>query len=164
MRRVILAIVCTAAGLALLLSFKTRNPTGLASATAPPQDQNGTSASPSATTGAAGTGPGASGGKSASGAKTTAAAKTVAGDVTQTIYGPIEVKITVKGGRITAVSVPVYPDGTVRDMQINAFALPELVQQTIAADSARLDAVSGATYTSQGYIRSLQSAIDKAGL
>ena len=57
-----------------------------------------------------------------------------------------------------------YPDGTMRDVQINEFALPELVQETISADSASIDAVSGASYTSQGYISSLQSAIDKAGI
>jgi uncharacterized protein with FMN-binding domain len=88
----------------------------------------------------------------------------VAGDVVQTIYGPIQVTITVKGGKITTVKVPEFPDGTMRDEQINSFALPELIQETVAADSARIDSVSGATYTSQGYDSSLQSAIDKAGL
>jgi uncharacterized protein with FMN-binding domain len=171
MRRVILAIVCTAAGLALLLSFKTRGPVGLASASATPQGQNGTSGSssgsPSASSGSAGTAgtgaSGSSGGKSASSTSTTAS-KTVAGDVVPTIYGPIQVTITVKDGKISAVNVPVYPDGTSRDDQINSFALPELISETVAADSAHVDSVSGATYTSQGYISSLQSAIDKAGL
>ena len=88
----------------------------------------------------------------------------MAGDVVQTAYGPIQVDITVKDGKITAVNVPVYPDGTMRDAQINQFALPELNQETISADSASIDAVSGASYTSQGYISSLQSAVDKAGI
>ncbi|HTU73268.1 MAG TPA: FMN-binding protein [Trebonia sp.] len=168
MRRVILAIACTAAGLALMLSFKTRGPTGLASSIIFPQGQNGTSSSsspsPTAASGSAGTGSGGAGGKSGSSASTTTASKTVAGDVVSTIYGPIQVTITVKDGKISAVSVPVYPDGTMRDQQINSFALPELVQETVAASSARIDSVSGATYTSQGYLSSLQSAIDKAGL
>ena len=82
----------------------------------------------------------------------------------QTVYGPIQVDITVKDSKITAVSVPVYPDRTERDIQIGDFALPELVQETISADSANIDAVSGASYTSQGYISSLQNAIDKAGI
>jgi uncharacterized protein with FMN-binding domain len=164
MRRVILAIVCTAAGLALLLSFKTRGTTGLTI----PQGQNGTAPSsaspPSAASGSAGTGGSSGPGSNSSSSTSTTASKTVAGDVVQTIYGPIQVTITVKDGKISAVSVPEYPDGTMRDQQINAFALPELVQETVAADSARVDAVSGATYTSQGYVSSLQSAIDKAGL
>ena len=88
---------------------------------------------------------------------------TVAGAVAQTIYGPIQVTITVKGGKITAASVPVYPNGTMHDQQINSYAIPQLIQETIAADSANISAVSGASYTSQGYISSLQSAIDKAG-
>jgi uncharacterized protein with FMN-binding domain len=166
MRRVILAIVCTAAGLALLLSFKTRGTTGLASI---PEGQNGTSpssaGSPAAVSGSAGSGAsGGSGSKSASSTSTTTASKTVAGDVAQTIYGPIQVTITVKDGKVSSVSVPEYPDGTENDQQINSFALPELIQETIAADSARIDSVSGATYTSQGYVTSLQSALDKAGL
>jgi uncharacterized protein with FMN-binding domain len=156
MRRVILAIVCTAVGLALLLSFKTRGPTGLASSAAAPQGQNATSpsstSSPTAASGSAGT------------SASTTASKTVAGDVVSTIYGPIQVTITVKDGKISAVSVPEYPDGTARDQQINSFALPELNQETVAAGSAHIDSVSGATYTSQGYVSSLQSAIDKAGL
>jgi uncharacterized protein with FMN-binding domain len=88
----------------------------------------------------------------------------VTGDVAQTIYGPIQVAITVKSGKITAVTVPEYPNGSFRDQQINAFAIPQLVQETVAASSAQIDQVSGATYTSQGYVQSLQSAIDKAGL
>jgi len=163
MRRVILAIVCTAVGLVLLLSFKTRSTVGLASSSVIPQDHNGASPSPdgssTATSGSAAT----SGSGSAS-STTTTASKTVAGDVVSTIYGPIQVTITVKGGKITAVNVPEYPDGTPRDDQINSFALPELIQETVAANSARIDSVSGATYTTQGYLSSLQSALDKAGL
>jgi FMN-binding domain len=59
--------------------------------------------------------------------------------------------ITVKGGKITAASVPVYPNGTMHDQQLNSYAIPQLIQETVAADSANISAVSGATYTSQGY-------------
>jgi uncharacterized protein with FMN-binding domain len=164
MRRVILAIVCTAAGLALLLSFKTRATPGLAAgAPITSTGQNGTSASPapspSAVSGSSGTS-----GSGGSGTSTAAGARTVAGDVVQTIYGPIQVTITVKDGRITAVNVPEYPDGTPEDMQINAYALPKLIGETVSSGSDSIDSVSGATYTSQGYLSSLQSAIDKAGL
>lgn len=160
MRRVILAIVATAAGLVLLLTFKTHSSTGLASTQSPVIVTPTTGSSSSSGSGK--TGAGSSGSSSRSGsAASSAAAKTVAGDEVQTIYGPIQVTITVKGGKITTVNVPVYPNGTMRDVQINSFALPELVQETVAANSASIDGVSGATYTSQGYVSSLQSALDK---
>jgi uncharacterized protein with FMN-binding domain len=160
-RRVILAIVTTAVGLVLLLSFKSHSASvGLASSSigSPNQNQTGTS---TGTTKSAGSKPGGSkSGSSGSGS----GSKTVDGSVAQTIYGPIQVDITVKNGKVTAVNVPVYPNGTMRDAQINQFALPQLIQETIAANSANIDAISGASYTSQGYISSLQSAIDQAGI
>jgi uncharacterized protein with FMN-binding domain len=60
---------------------------------------------------------------------------------------------------ITSVSVPVYPNHTDRSVFINQQALPILVQETLQANSASIDMVSGATYTSQGFEQSLQSAI-----
>ena len=163
MRRVILAIVATAAGLVLLLSFKSHSSTGLA-ASSIISPQNGTSTSttdPSRTAGT-GTTPRSSGSKS--GSSGSGSSRTVDGNEVQTAYGPIQVDITVKDGKITAANVPVYPNGTMRDVQIDQFALPQLIQETISADSANIDAVSGASYTSQGYISSLQSAVDKAGI
>jgi uncharacterized protein with FMN-binding domain len=160
MGRTLLAIAGTATCLVLLLSFKTRSTPGLTSAPAiAPATQTAPSRYPRPATGRPRPGT-ASTGAPANRGTTTA---TVAGDVTQTIYGPIQVTITVKNGKITAASVPVYPDGSSHDQQLNSYALPQLVQETIAADSASINAVSGATYTSQGYISSLQSAIDKAG-
>ena len=86
------------------------------------------------------------------------------GDASNTMYGPVQVQITVKSRKITAVNVIQYPNGTPRDAQINAFAIPELTQETLTANSASIDMISGATYTSNGYISSLQSALDKAGI
>jgi uncharacterized protein with FMN-binding domain len=57
-----------------------------------------------------------------------------------------------------------YPSSNGKDQQINARALPVLVQETLDAQSADIDMVSGATYTSDGYTESLQSALDQAGL
>jgi uncharacterized protein with FMN-binding domain len=94
----------------------------------------------------------------------TAAATTVTGDEAQTRWGPVQVELRITDGRITDVSVPVYPDGNGRDAEINSYALPQLVQETIDAQSARIDMVSGATVTSEGYVQSLQSALDKADL
>ena len=74
------------------------------------------------------------------------------------------VQLTVQNVKITAVSVVQYPNGNGRDQEINSYALPILVQETITAQSAKVDMVSGATVTSDGYLTSLQSAIDQAGL
>jgi uncharacterized protein with FMN-binding domain len=89
---------------------------------------------------------------------------TVTGDSTDTRWGPVQVQITVAGGKITDVKVVDYPNGNGRDQQINARALPILVQETLNAQSAHIDMVSGATVTSEGYLGSLQSALDQAGL
>ncbi|MFJ9726337.1 FMN-binding protein [Streptomyces sp. NPDC101209] len=99
--------------------------------------------------------------------KTTSAApttRTVTGTTAQTKYGPVQVRITLTGGRITAASAVQYPDETARSKDINATAVPKLDQETLQAQSARIDTVSGATYTSAGYKQSLQSALDKAGV
>ena len=95
---------------------------------------------------------------------TGSSARTVTGTVAQTQWGPVQVQVTVEGGKVTDVSVPQYPDGNPRDQQINAYALPILVQETLDAQSADIDMVSGATVTSDGYRRSLQAALDEAGL
>jgi uncharacterized protein with FMN-binding domain len=89
---------------------------------------------------------------------------TFTGTVAQTRWGPVQVAITVADGRITGITVPQYPDGNGKDEQINASALPELTKETLSAQSADIDVVSGATVTSEGYLTSLQSALDQAGL
>ena len=144
MRRVILAVCATAAALALLLSFRTHPQPAPA---APP----------------AALGPPAPG--SASGTATAAgagAARTVTGAAVNTVYGPVQVRVTVTGGRVTAATAVQYPAQSPRDSQINSYAIPRLNAEAVSAGSAKIDAVSGATYTSQGYIGSLQSALDKA--
>jgi uncharacterized protein with FMN-binding domain len=82
----------------------------------------------------------------------------------QTRWGPVQVRITVVDGKITASEAVVYPNGNHEDEQINSFALPVLNQEAVAAQSANIDMVSGATVTSEGYLSSLQSAIDQAHL
>jgi uncharacterized protein with FMN-binding domain len=89
---------------------------------------------------------------------------TYQGSVAQTRWGPVQVTITVADGRIVGVSVPTYPNGNGRDREINAYALPALTKATLAAQSADIDTVSGATVTSDGYKESLQSALDAAHL
>ena len=91
-------------------------------------------------------------------------ATTVTGSTASTRWGDVQVSITVTDGKITAVDVPEYPTENGKDREINADALPVLTQETLAAQNADIDMVSGATVTSQGYLQSLQSALDKAGL
>jgi uncharacterized protein with FMN-binding domain len=92
------------------------------------------------------------------------ASRTVTGPVAQTRWGPVQVQVTVRNGKLTDVTVLQYPDGNPRDQQINAYALPVLVQEALDAQSAKIDMVSGATVTSDGYLQSLQGALDQAGL
>ncbi|WP_326670192.1 FMN-binding protein [Streptomyces canus] len=91
-----------------------------------------------------------------------AAAKTVTGAVSQTQYGPVQVRITVSGGKITNAEAVQAPKGGTSD-QKTALSIPKLNQEAVAAGSADIDSVSGATYTSEGYKKSLQSALDQAG-
>jgi uncharacterized protein with FMN-binding domain len=169
MRRAILAICATAVGLVLLLSFKTHTQSA-----APGASPAAALGSPTPGTGTAGTGTGTAGaaapaasGSAAPANSTSAksgAAKTVTGAAWPTIYGPVQVRVTVTGGKVTAVTAVEYPTDTPRDYQINAFAIPQLNAEALAAGSAKIDTVSGATYTSGGYVGSLQNALDKAGI
>jgi uncharacterized protein with FMN-binding domain len=166
MRRAVLAICATAVALVLLLSFKTHTQSA-----APGASPAAALGSPTPGPGATGsTGTGSTGTRSTgtpstgTGSTGTGAAKTVTGAAWPTIYGPVQVRVTVTAGKLTAVSAVEYPTDTPRDYQINAFAIPQLNAEAMAAGSAKIDTVSGATYTSGGYVGSLQNALDKAGL
>ena len=89
---------------------------------------------------------------------------TYQGSVAETRWAPVQVSITVAGGKITSVSGPTYPNGHGRDREINAYALPVLKQETLQSQSASIDSVSGATVTSDGYKESLQAALNAAHL
>ncbi|MBX4177493.1 FMN-binding protein, partial [Streptomyces geysiriensis] len=91
-----------------------------------------------------------------------AGAGTFTGDAVDTQYGPVQVRLTVSGGRITGAEAVQAPEGG-RSTQVTADAVPKLNQAAVTAGGADIDAVSGATYTSAGYKQSLQSALDKAG-
>ena len=93
---------------------------------------------------------------------TKAASGTFLGSSVQTRYGPVQVKITYAAGRVTAVVAVQLPSGRSRDAEINNYAVPILESETLAAQSANINSVSGATYTSDGYVQSLQAALDAA--
>jgi uncharacterized protein with FMN-binding domain len=76
----------------------------------------------------------------------------------------VQVQIRVSGTRIVAADAIVYPTQDRRDQEINSYAIPVLDDEAVQAQSAGIDTVSGATYTSAGYRASLQSAIDAAHL
>jgi uncharacterized protein with FMN-binding domain len=97
-------------------------------------------------------------------AKTAATTSTINGTAADTRYGPVQVQITVSGNRVVSSNAIVYPTNERRDREINDYAVPQLNGETVQAQSANIDTVSGATYTSDGYRRSLQSAIDAAHL
>ncbi|MGW1805960.1 FMN-binding protein [Streptomyces sp. NPDC002078] len=144
-RRVVLATAATVSGVVLLLSLKpASDPAAASAAGAAPQQTAAGQAS-------------VQGGQQGS---AQAAAGTVTGDATQTQYGTVQVRLTVAGGKITKAEAVQAPKGGLSD-QKTALAVPKLNQEAVAAQSAQIDAVSGATYTSNGYKKSLQSALDR---
>jgi uncharacterized protein with FMN-binding domain len=152
-RKIVVALMGTVSGLIMLFSYHTS------------LGGSGTLAVP-ASTGASTTTP--AGGSSTSAGSSSAtdgsSSTTVTGDTAQTQWGPVQVQITVSGGKITDIQPVQYPNGNGRDQEINSYALPVLAQEALAAQSANIDHVSGATVTSDGYVQSLQSAIDQANL
>ncbi|WP_329370243.1 FMN-binding protein [Streptomyces sp. NBC_01483] len=153
LRRVMLAAATTVTGFVLLLSLKPHTPPTVAQASSsagqsPSQSQ--ASQAPSRTP--------------SPGSTKSAGTKTVTGDTVQTRWGPVQVRITLKNGKITDVTAVSYPSDNPRDQEINSYALPQLRREALAAQSAQIDSVSGASYTSDGYKQSLQSALDSAGL
>ena len=93
-----------------------------------------------------------------------AAASTVVGSPVSDQYGSLQVKLTIKAGRISKVGFTTFVANDGHSAGIDQSAAPILIQETIAAQSAHIQGVSGATYTTDIYEQSLQSAIDKAGL
>ena len=89
---------------------------------------------------------------------------TFTGSTQQTRFGPVQVEITISNGKITAARALQYPNNDFRSQSISQQAIPYLVQETLAAQSANIQGVGGASYTSQGWYDSLVSALAKAGM
>ncbi|TQJ47816.1 FMN-binding protein [Streptomyces sp. NBC_00080] len=139
LRRVVLATAATVSGIVLLLSLKPSSDPGAAQA--------------------AGAGAAAQG--AAQGGSGAVVSGTMTGDAAQTQYGAVQVRITVVNNKITKAEAVQAPKGGTSD-QKTALAVPKLNADVVAKQSPDIDTVSGATYTSEGYKKSLQSAIDKA--
>lgn len=184
MKKIIWGILATITGVVLLFSYRTSldavapvtaggtggtgggtGTTGTGSAGAGSTSSGSGSSTSSGPSGSNGSGTN-SGGSSSSGSSSSSTTGlkngTYTGQSADTQYGPVQVKITVSGGKITAVDVPVYPTESFRDQEINQQAVPQLVSETLSAQSANIQMVSGATFTSGGYEQSLQSALDEA--
>lgn len=185
MRRITLAVLSTLAVLVLLLSYRTSLGGGVA---AQPAQQahlvtgSGTAATSSgqgpdpatgdpitppagSAAGSSGSDPSASSAAPSSKAPTGKVASTptvVDGSTEMTRYGPVQVRVTIAAGRITDVTAVQYPTAERRDQEINTYALPQLRSEVLSAQSAQVDVVSGATFTTEGYLASLQSALDVA--
>jgi uncharacterized protein with FMN-binding domain len=94
---------------------------------------------------------------------TTTGTKTVTGTLIETRYGPVQVQVTVTNGKIATVTATQLPSGG-RSGNISSYAAPILSGEAMTAQSAQINLVSGATYTSSAYEQSLQAALDQAGL
>ncbi|MFZ0529072.1 MAG: FMN-binding protein [Propionicimonas sp.] len=175
MRRITLTILSTISAVILLFSYRTstNQATALSPNTEEPSSTSssatagGTTVTPSATPSGSSSSDSSSSDSSSSGASTSSGTGTLAdgtytGDSVNTRWGAVQVQITVSGGQITAADAVDYPSENGRDQEINAYAIPVLNDEVTEAQSANIDAVSGATVTSGGYIDSLQSAIDAA--
>jgi uncharacterized protein with FMN-binding domain len=165
MRRAVLTLGGTAAGLAALLSFRSHPLAAAAPAPSTPSASTGTSQAVASGTGSSSASPG--NGQTAhatprASATAAVATHTLTGTVAETQYGPMQVQVTLAGTKISKVTVLQRTDDGTESDQIDANAIPELTSETLAAQSARIDAVSGASYTSSGYVKSLQSALDHA--
>jgi uncharacterized protein with FMN-binding domain len=164
MRRITFWALSTITTVVLLFGYHTS--TMGASASAPPAAVSGLS--PGQGTNASTSGTRASGSRVSGGSTTPTPAKpadrTVTGPVVGTAYGPVQVALQLQGSTISGVKVLQHPTGNPQSDQINSYALPVLVRETLDRQSSNIDMVSGATYTSMGYAQSLQSALDQAGL
>ncbi len=150
MKRFLTAVTLTVAGLAGLLGFRTRPPAVTAATAAV---AGSTTTTPATTT-------------TTAGETTAATAGTVEADgpIVGTPFGPVQVQVTVGGGRLVEVVTRQLPGGNGESNQINAYAAPRLREMALQAQSAAIDVVSGATFTSLAYAQSLQGALDAAGL
>ena len=162
MRRISYWALSTVSAFVLLFGFDAsqRGATGGATTATISGGTSGTSSN----SGAGSQGPGSNNNRSKNNGATSSATRAVTGSVAQTQWGPVQVQLSISNGTITKVTVLQYPNGNSRDVELANYSLPTLIKETIQSQSAQIDMVSGATYTSTGYIQSLQSALDQANL
>ena len=166
-KRIVLWVLSTLSAVVVLFGYHTSTSSVMAtsaggtfSGSLKGQSTSGTTSGTGGTTSSGSAPPSDSSGSSGSGSSSTS----VTGQTAHTQWGPVQVQLEVSGSTITHVSILQYPDGNGTDIQIANYALPQLIQDTLDSQGHNVSMVSGATYTSQGYLQSLQSALDQAGL
>ncbi|MGD1033876.1 MAG: FMN-binding protein [Candidatus Dormibacteria bacterium] len=155
-------LAATAIGVVLLLAFRT--PPAAPPATAVTLPSASAAATPTATPSGA---PPSAGSSPTPTATPTAAAGglksgTFNGQTYSDQYGNLQVQLVISGGRITDVKLLQYPQNEPQSAFISSHALPLLREEVLQAQSAKIDAISGATFTSENYAASVQSALDLA--
>ena len=153
MNRAPIVLSATVAGLAATLGFQAHAPAVPTAATTTAQ-----------TTAPSSTGSTTSGSKPSTSSSSSSSSKTVTSAVAANQYGNVQVRITVANGKITKLETLQVPQNDRKSAEINASAEPILRASALKAQSANIDTVSGATYTSNSYKTALQSALDKAGV
>jgi uncharacterized protein with FMN-binding domain len=158
MKRAPVVLTATAAGLAATVGFHAhvKGPAGGAVAAASTPATAASSSKPATAS------PSSTSSSKSSASKPSAAGKSVTGGAISTRYGNVQVKVTTSGGKILSVTALQLPQNDPKSNQISSYAEPQLRQSALTKQSALVDAVSGATYTSDGYRSALQSALDKA--
>lgn len=154
--RAVIAILATVVGVALMASFKTPDQTAVRTATAPRPPAPAATPDPNATT------PGASPPSPTPAPGAQYRDGSYDGATMSNQYGDVRVRVIVSQGRITDVQALALPNDLERSAFISEQAGPLLHDEALQAQSAQIDILSGATYTSEGYAQSLQSALDKA--
>ena len=159
MRRAVPAVIATFIGLGALASFKSTP--GVPGKSASALHLKGSSAVGAAPApGTATTAPPPTG---TTPTTSTGAVRTVDGDPFDNRYGTVQVRVSLRGIRITGITALQMPFDRERSAEISQQAEPLLQQEALQAQSAQIDIIGGASYTSQSYAQSLQSALDKAG-
>jgi uncharacterized protein with FMN-binding domain len=170
-RKGAIALVTTAIALVLLFNFKTPDQvpanTGVASTGGSLSTTRSSSGSIGSSSSSGSATPGASGSTAtsapSSGTTSATAGETLTGSLYSSRYGNTQVQVTISNGQITSVSALQLPTGG-RSGQISNYVEPILSSEALTAQSANIDIVSGATYTSEAYAKSLQSALDQAAV
>lgn len=158
MKRAVIVGTTTVAGIAAVLALNPDPATPTASAATV---QSGSSSSGSSSSGSS-----SSGSSSDSGSSSSSTSGTYTGDAVDIGrgYGTIQLEVTVESGRIVDIQALAVPENDGRSAQISSYAVPQLIQQALAAQSDQISGISGATYTSYGFAQSLTSALQQAGL
>lgn len=168
--RAAVTLAATAIGVVLLFSFRTPPAASIATITPP----GVASSSPTATSTATPSGAPPAGGSSPAPTSTATATPTpkpsasglksgsFTGQTSSNPYGNVQVQVVISGGKITDVKTIQYPDGHQQSVFINSQALPLLREEVLKAQSGQINIIGGATFTSEGYAQSVQSALDLA--